>query len=81
MISYEFKQYINEKALEYLPMQKLKVGNKYNFRCPFCGDSKKSATKKRGWWYNDTCSYHCFNCGTNLSGIKFLEAVSGSKYA
>ena len=81
MISYEFKQYINEKALEYLPMQKLKVGNKYNFRCPFCGDSKKSATKKRGWWYNDTCSFHCFNCGTNLSGIKFLEAVSGSKYA
>ena len=80
MISYEFRQFLNDKALEYLPANKLKVGNKYNFRCPFCGDSKKSATKRRGWWYLDNADFHCFNCGTHLSGIKFLENVSGNDY-
>lgn len=64
-----------------MPVQRLKVGDKYNFRCPFCGDSKKSASKRRGWWYGRTASYHCFNCGINLSGIKFLEALSGNDYA
>ena len=81
MISFEFIQFLNTKALEYLPHNKIRVGNKYNFRCPICMDSKKSATKKRGWWYMQTASFHCFNCGTNLSGIKFLEAISGNDYA
>lgn len=67
--------------LEYLPASKVHVGDKYNFRCPICGDSKKSATKRRGWWYMQSCSFHCFNCGANLSGIKFLEHLSGNDYA
>ena len=78
--SHEFISFLNEKAFEYLPAQKIKVGNKYNFRCPFCGDSHKSLTKKRGWWYLDTASYYCWNCGQALSGIKFLEARSGESY-
>lgn len=81
MIAYEFKQYLNDTALQYLPITRTKVGNKYNFRCPFCGDSHKSATKKRGWWYTETASYYCFNCGLSLSGIKFLELRAGSGYA
>lgn len=28
-----------------------------------------------------SASFHCFNCGANLSGIKFLEILSGSEYA
>jgi len=27
-----------------------------------------------------TASYYCFNCGTSLSGIKFLKLISGSNY-
>lgn len=46
----------------------------------FCGDSKKSATKKRGWWYCKSGSFFCFNCGTSMSGIKFLKALSGADY-
>lgn len=57
-----------------------KCGDKLNFRCPLCGDSKKSTRKKRGWFYMKTASYYCFNCGTGMSGIKFLEAISGSNY-
>ena len=80
MMSYEYKSFINQKVLEYLPHDKIRVGDKWNFRCPLCHDSKKSATKRRGWWYERTASYFCFNCSTGMSGIKFLEAISGSGY-
>lgn len=53
----------------------------YNFRCPICGDSKKSFKKKRGhifWKYNEyenegTFDYYCFNCGASLSFSVFLS--------
>lgn len=78
-MDFEFKQFLNTKAREFLP-HFTKVGTKLNGRCPFCGDSKKSSTKKRGWWYLDTASYYCFNCGISLAGIKFIEAMAGADY-
>lgn len=81
MISYEYMQFLNEKVMEYLPKDRVVVGNKVNCRCPICGDSKKSATKKRGWFYLQNCSYYCFNCGTGMSGIKFLQFLTGEDYA
>ena len=51
MISYEYQQFLHEKILEYLPKNFVRIGDKYNGRCPFCGDSKKSLSKKRGWVY------------------------------
>ena len=63
-----------------MPSGYVRVGDKINMRCPLCGDSKKSATKKRGWWYNKSGSYYCFNCSTGMSGINFLKAISGSSY-
>src|SRR5574344_1019921 len=80
MLSYEYKQFLNEKVLEYLPKTFIRVGNKYNGRCMLCGDSKKSATKKRFWYYLDTCSAYCFNCGASMSGLKLLEYLSGRDY-
>ena len=74
--SYEHLEFLKEHILEYLPRPFVRVGNRYNFRCMFCGDSKKSATKKRGWLYEDM-SYYCFNCGTSFTGLKFLEALAG----
>lgn len=80
--SCEYQTFLREKILEYLPQGFVRVGNKYHGRCPFCGDSKKSRSKKRGWIYlNTNCSYYCFNCGIALSGIKLVEALSGSAYA
>ena len=50
----------------------------YNFRCPHCGDSKKSSTKARGFVYRKKSDmfFKCHNCGVgqtlgNL--IKFLD--------
>lgn len=80
MMSYEYIQFLNEKIIEYLPHDKVQVGDKYNFRCPICGDSHKSKRKRRGWWYKKSASFFCFNCSTGMSGIRFLEAVSGANY-
>ena len=80
MLSYEYIQFLNEKVMQYLPHPYVVVGDKINFRCMICGDSKKSSTKKRGWFYKNTASFYCFNCSTALSGIKFLKLLSGSDY-
>lgn len=80
MFSYEYIQFLNEKVVQYLPQPNVCVGDKINFRCPICGDSKKSSTKKRGWWYMRTASFYCWNCSTAMSGIKFLKLLSGTDY-
>lgn len=79
-LSYDYIQFLNDKILSYLPAERFIVGDKINFRCPLCGDSRKSITKKRGWWYMNTASYYCWNCGTGMSGIKLLEILSGQDY-
>ena len=37
----------------------------YNFRCPVCGDSKKSKTKARAYLYRvkSDMFFKCHNCG------------------
>lgn len=80
MLSYEYIQFLNEKIMQYLPQPNIRVGDKVNFRCCICGDSKKSSTKRRGWYYLKNASYFCFNCGTSLPGIKLLKLLSGSDY-
>jgi predicted RNA-binding Zn-ribbon protein involved in translation (DUF1610 family) len=35
----------------------------YNFSCPYCGDSRKRASKHRGHIYMGTKSYKCWNDG------------------
>jgi len=48
--------------------QRLKVyqgGNRLNFCCPYCGDSK-DPRKKRGNLYLDTLTYKCYNGGCGV---------------
>jgi hypothetical protein len=55
--------------------------DKLNFACPFCGDSKKDGTKKRGNLYLKTETYKCYNDGCGIF-IRLTEFVStlGLKY-
>lgn len=48
---------------------------KVNCRCPLCGDSQKSSTKKRGWFTEskDNARFGCFNCGSSMWLSQFLE--------
>ena len=70
------QSFINEKVWDMLPSPKTRFGTEYNFRCPICGDSKKSMHKKRGYFYTRTCSFFCFNCQTSMSGWKFLQTLT-----
>jgi transcription elongation factor Elf1 len=54
----------------------------YNFRCPFCKDSKKSKTKARGYFYakvNDLY-FRCHNCGRGYTLGSFIEKLDPSLY-
>ena len=80
MMDVELRDWVNDQILTYLPLDRIRQGDKLLFRCPICGDSKKNASKKRGYYYLKTASYHCFNCDANLTGMKLLEFLSGEEY-
>lgn len=80
MISFEFREWLNDKVLYYLPKERQKQGDKILCRCPICGDSKKNSLKKRGYYYLKTGTYHCFNCDITVTGMKLLEMLSGESY-
>lgn len=79
MLSWEYRQFLNEKIREYLPAERWQHGNKINFRCPICGDGK-TGRKHRAWWFDETASFYCWNQCGGMSGIRFLEYISGENY-
>jgi hypothetical protein len=59
---------------------KWKKSDLANFRCPICGDSKKSKVKARAYFFSKKNSmfFYCQNCGASHSFYRFLEIVSPS---
>jgi hypothetical protein len=59
---------------------KWKKENLANFRCPICGDSKKSKSKTRGYFFvkKNDIFFCCHNCGMSSTFYRFLEIVSPS---
>ena len=51
--------------------------NLYNFRCPICGDLKKTKSKTRGYLYTSKANtnFKCHNCGASMSLNNFLKKV------
>jgi len=49
--------------------------NTYTFRCPFCGDSQKSANRTRGYFflYGQKYFFKCHNCNASKSLRGFLR--------
>ena len=56
--------------------------NVYNFRCPYCGDSKKDKFKARGYLLEKKGNYNyfCHNCGISRKFSKFLQENNGELY-
>ena len=54
----------------------------YNFRCPHCGDSKKSKTKTRAYLYRvkNDMFFKCHNCGEGQNLANFLKYVDQKIY-
>ena len=47
----------------------------YNFRCPYCGDSKKNRNRARGFFFlkKSDMVYKCHNCGVGRTLANFLK--------
>lgn len=54
-----------------------RVGNHYNFSCCLCGDSKKSTSKARAWFYSgrDGYSFKCYNCNAPMSFYGIFKSI------
>ena len=62
----------------YLPGWKEVSQTLSRFRCPFCGDSNKSQTKTRGYFYeiDGSANFKCHNCGASMGLYSFLKEVA-----
>jgi transcription elongation factor Elf1 len=78
--------YIDRKYLAFVSSKleqfKQKKQDLYNFRCPYCGDSKRNKIKARGYVYRKENDYFfiCHNCGKSTTFAKFLEQTDGTTY-
>lgn len=78
--------YIDIKYLNLLSTRlekfKRKSDNLYNFRCPHCGDSKKSKTKARAYFYRvkNDMFFKCHNCGQGQSLANFIKMIDPKMY-
>ena len=81
MPSYIDTKYVNILSSR-LPLFKRKTNGLYNFRCPFCGDSQKSRTKARGYFYQKRTDlfFRCHNCGQSSTFSNFLKQFDGETY-
>jgi len=84
MSSYIDLRFINELSLR-LSQFKKKGDYLFNFRCPYCGDSKKSKTKARAYFYRvkNDMFFKCHNCGEghNLQNfIKYIDPSMSERY-
>lgn len=87
LVSYSIQDFVKDLLKKKFPGSNLKQqifdsGDKLNFACPFCGDSKKDPKKKRGNLYVTTHTYKCYNdgCGVKTDLTGFVSAFA-SKYS
>lgn len=62
----------------YLKRYRILRDDLYNFRCPFCGDSKKNEVKARGYLFkeDDALFFKCWNCGVSKTMVGFLDFIN-----
>jgi len=76
--------YIDRKFLKLLSPKLSRFSEKkedlYNFRCPFCGDSKKNQLKARGYVYRKKNDYYykCQNCGVGHTMYNLINLLDGN---
>jgi len=76
--------FIDRKYLKLLSPKLNKFSQKkedlYNFRCPFCGDSRKNPHKARGYIYKKKNDYYykCQNCGIGHTMYNFINLIDSN---
>ena len=81
MSSYIDLKFINDVSGR-LSQFKKKSDYLYNFRCPHCGDSQKSKTKARAYFYRvkNYMFFKCHNCGEGQSLANFIKFIDPKLY-
>lgn len=76
------EQYIGLLSLHRLTQTQTRPTSVYNFRCPLCGDSKKSKFRARAYLYvkGGNFQFHCHNCQTTLRFEDFLKGQDEELY-
>ena len=66
-----------------LPLFKRKSDRTYNCRCVLCGDSMKSRSKARGYFfeYKGDLRYKCHNCNISMVFSNFLKTVDSGLHS
>jgi len=66
----------------YLQQFKKKGDFLWNFRCPYCGDSKKNRTKARGFVFRkkNDLFYKCHNCGVGATLGNLIKEIDSKTY-
>ena len=78
--------YIDIKYLNIISPQlqkfKKKGNNLWNFRCPYCGDSKRNKTKARGFVYQrkNDLFFKCHNCDVGTTVGKLIEYLDSKTH-
>lgn len=80
---FDSSDFVRNKIQESIP-NIIRLYDKWIFRCPICGDSKKNKRKKRGFYYLSSNTYHCFNeechaVGLNIVAKFFNRTISDVK--
>ena len=80
LTGYNIYEFIKDVLKKRFPEDRFKQevyesGDKINFACPYCGDSKSDSRKKRGNLYPDRGFYKCYNdgCGVKSDIPKFIS--------
>ena len=81
MSSYIDLKFINDLSGR-LSQFKKKTDYLFNFRCPHCGDSQKSKTKARAYFYRvkNDMFFKCHNCGMGQNLANFIKFVDPKLY-
>ena len=81
MQSYIDVKYVNLIS-PYLQQFKKKGDFLWNFRCPYCGDSKKNRTKARGFVFRkkNDLFYKCHNCGVGATLGNLIKEIDSKTY-
>ena len=77
MSVYIDKKYINMLSPN-LEQFSWKKDNLATCRCPICGDSKKNANKRRGYFYlkKGNFFFKCYNCNYGCNVYNFMEKIA-----
>ena len=83
LTSYSIPEFVGDLLKKRFPGDRLKqtfhdAGDKLNFACPYCGDSRTDSKKKRGNLYVESGFYKCYNdgCSIRVSVQKFVSKYS-----